>query len=87
MNAVPQTSVIGRTLDPFSRCLDGESAERVAEYRIDPTVQARVDALAETADEGLPTPEGRAEYGAYIDAEDFIAIPKLKARRYQDANV
>ena len=73
-------------LDPLSRCFDGESAKRVTEYRIDPMVQSRVDVLAEKANEGLLTSEERSEYEAYINADDFIAILKLKARRYLDSN-
>lgn len=86
MSPAQPTSVLDRMLDPFSRCFDGESARRVTEYQIDPAVQARVDVLAEKANEGLLTPEERAEYEAYINADDFIAILKLKARRHLDAN-
>ena len=50
-------------------------------------VQARVDVLAERANEGLLTPEERAEYEAYINADDFIAILKMKARRQLGLNV
>jgi hypothetical protein len=69
-------------LDPLSRCLDAESAQRVAEFHIDPAVQARIDGLAERANEGALSEEGRAEYEALINAADFIAILKRKARRY-----
>lgn len=86
MSQAQETSVLDRMLDPLSRCLDAESARRVAELRIDPSVQVRVDVLAERANEGLLTPEERAEYEAYINADDFIAILKLKAQRYLDAN-
>ncbi len=68
-------------LDPLSRCLDAESTKRVLELSVDPVVQARVDVLAERANEGLLTPEERAEYEAYINADDFIAILKMKAKR------
>jgi hypothetical protein len=40
------------------------------------------DYLAERANEGLLTPDERAEYEAYINTADIIAILKLKARRY-----
>jgi hypothetical protein len=54
----PQTSsILDRMLDPLSRCLDAESAKRVAELGVDPVVQARVDVQAERANEGLLTPE------------------------------
>ena len=73
-------------LDPLSRCLDSESAKRVLELSVDPVVQARVDVLAERANEGLLTPEERAEYEAYINADDFIAILKMKAKRHLGLN-
>jgi hypothetical protein len=67
--------------EPLSRCLDAESARRVAEFRVDPGVQARVDVLAEKANQGDLTGDERAEYEAFINAADFISILKLKARR------
>jgi hypothetical protein len=45
------------------------------------SVQERVDTLAERANEGLLTDDERAEYEALINAEDLVAILKLKARR------
>jgi len=86
MSQTQETSVLDRMLDPLSRCLDAESAKRVLELSVDPVVQARVDVLAERANEGLLTPEERAEYEAYINADDFIAILKMKAKRYLDLN-
>jgi hypothetical protein len=76
------TSVLDLMLDPVSRCLDAESARRLLDLQIDPTVQERVGVLAEKANEGLLTDPERAEYEAYVNADDFISILKLKARRY-----
>ena len=73
------SGVLDGLLDPLSRCLDIGSARRVAEFRIAATVQERVDALAERANEGLLSDEERAEYEAFVNASDFIAILKLKA--------
>jgi hypothetical protein len=67
--------------DPFSRCLDSESAQRVSEFRIDPDIQARIDTLAERANEGVLGEDERTEYEAFINAADFISILKLKAQR------
>jgi len=66
--------------EPFSRCFDAESARRVAEFRVDPAVQARIDFLAERANDGVLNDEERTEYEAFINAADFISILKLKAR-------
>ncbi|HXJ94434.1 MAG TPA: hypothetical protein VMT20_16430 [Terriglobia bacterium] len=68
-------------LDPLSRCLDTESARRVIEFRIDPEIQARVNVLAEQANNGVLTDEERTEFEAFINAADFISILKLKAQR------
>ena len=73
-------------LDPLSRCLDAESAQRLAQFRIDPAVQARIDALAERANHGVLSEEEGAEYEAFINAADFISILKLKARRQLNSN-
>jgi len=86
MSQIQETSVLDRMLDPLIRCLDAESVKRVSELSVDPAAQARVDALAARANEGLPTPEERAEYLAYINADEFIEILKLKAKRYLGLN-
>ena len=49
--------------------------------RFSASVQERVDTLADRANEGLLSDDERAEYEALINAEDFVAILKLKARR------
>ena len=74
-------SLLDQFLDPLSRCLDPESARRVVELGVSDSVQARVDMLAERANEGLLSDGKRADYEALINAEDFVAILKLKARR------
>ena len=75
------TALINDLLDPFTQCLDAESAQRVVEFGVTPSVQERIDALAERANEGLLTEQERADYDALINAADFISILKLKARR------
>jgi hypothetical protein len=75
------TTALDGLLDPLSRCLDSESARRLAEFRIDPAVQARIDTLAERANDGLLNEDERTEYEAIVNAADFISVLKLKARR------
>lgn len=81
MSQTQETSVLDRMLDPLVRCFDAESAKRLLESSVDPLVQARVDVLAEKANEGLLTPEELAEYEVYINADDFISILKMKVGR------
>ena len=72
-------------LDPFSRCLDAESARRVVDFRIDAPVQERIEKLAARANEGSLADSERSEYEALINAADFISILKLKARQHLDS--
>ena len=58
----------------------------MAEFRVAPVVQERIDILAERANEGLLTEDERAEYEAIINAADFISMLKLKARRNLKSN-
>jgi hypothetical protein len=80
------TALLDQLLDPFTQCLDAESAQRVIAFGIAPAVQQRVSALAEKANEGLLTDDERAAYEALINAADFIAILKLKAQRRLTSN-
>lgn len=86
MSQIRETSVLDRMIDPLIRCLDAESVKRVSELSVDPVVQARVNVLAERANEGLLTPEEQAEYLAYINADEFIEILKMKAKRHLGLN-
>ena len=86
MNDTSATGVLDGLLDPLIRCLDAESARRVAEFRVAPVVQARIDILAGQANEGLLTEDERAEYEAIINAADFITLFKLQARRNLKSN-
>ena len=82
----PRESVLNLMLDPVSRCLDAESARKLFDVRIEPAVQERVDEFAGKPNDGLLTDPERAEYEAYINTDDFIAILKPKARRYLAAS-
>jgi hypothetical protein len=86
MSQASASSVVDSVLDSLSRCLDTESARRVADFRIAAQVQERVDVLAERANEGLLSADERAEYEAFINASDLIAILKLKALRALESN-
>ena len=55
-------------------------------FEIDPEIQARVEVLAEQANEGTLTPDERAEYLSYVEAADVLAIFKLKAKHHLEAN-
>jgi hypothetical protein len=75
-----------RVLDPLADSLNTEAARSILDIRIDPEIQARVEVLAERANEGELTPDERDEYLSYVEAADLLAIFKLKARRHLEAN-
>lgn len=81
------TTLLNELLDPLTNCLDSESAQRVIEFGIAPSVQQRMDLFAERANEGSLTNDERTDYEALINATDFIAILKLKAERRLASNV
>jgi len=74
------TAGLAKILDSVAQCFTPEVAKRVAELRADPAVQARIEELAEKCNEGTITPEEMAEYDAYIQAMDVVAVLQKKAR-------
>ena len=71
---------LAKMLDPVAQCFTPEVAKRVAELRADPAVEARIEELAEKCNEGTITPEEVAEYDAYIQAMDVVAVLQKQAR-------
>ena len=85
-HAIHAAHFMDRVLDPLAACLNREAAVSIVDLRIDPEIQARVEVLAERANEGTLTPDERAEYLSYVEAADLLAIFKLKAKRHLEAN-
>ncbi len=86
MKNASSLEVLNDLLDPLSRCLDPESARRVAEFRVEPAVEEKIRVLAEKANEGLLNEDERADYEAIINTADIISILKLKAQRHLKSN-
>ena len=79
--SIDQVSIgLAKLLDPVAACFTPEVAKRVAELRVDPDVQARIEKLADQCNEGTLTPEEMAEYDAYIQAMDVVAVLQNQAR-------
>ncbi len=77
---------LARLLDPVAECFTPEVASRVARLQADPTLQSRIDELAEKCNEGQLTTEEEAEYDAYVRAMDVLAILQAKARSVAQSN-
>jgi hypothetical protein len=81
MNSNPKTDVMDRVLDPFTECLTPDVARRIVDLRADDQTQARVDELAEKANEGRLSPADADEYSRYREAFHFVTILQAKARQ------
>lgn len=80
MKATPPPPVLDRLLDPLSRILTPEVAERVVRLRFDKRERDQIDKLARKCNEGRLTETEQSEYETYVNAIDFIAILQAKAR-------
>jgi hypothetical protein len=74
-----------RVLEPFLECFTSEVARNVANLRADAETQARVENLAQKANEGQLSPEERAVYDrfreeGYIEANNLLAVLQAEAR-------
>ena len=75
------TAILDRVLEPITDCLTPDVAARLVGLRADTQTQARVDELAEKANEGTLSTEERVEYDRYRDAFHFVTILQAKARK------
>ena len=71
-----------RVLDPFMDCLTPEVARNLVDLCADPEIQARLDKLADKANEGELSPEERAIYDRFLEAYHFVTILQAKAREF-----
>ena len=81
MSETLSTHVLDRVLDPFTACLTPQVARRIVDLRADAQTQARVDELADKANEGALSPQEQAEYRQLAEAFDVITVLQAKARR------
>ena len=75
------SSILDRVLEPITDCLTPGVAAKLVALRADAETQARVDELADKANEGTLSAEERAEYDRYREAFHFVTILQAKARK------
>ena len=75
------TSILDRVLEPITDCLTPDVAAKLVALRADTETQARVDELADKANEGTLSTEERTEYDRYREAFHFVTILQAKARK------
>jgi hypothetical protein len=77
--------ILDELLDPVGECLTPAVAARIAGLRAHRQTQDRLDRLAEKNAAGKLTRREEAEYEAYIEALDVVAILQAKARKALEA--
>ena len=77
--AVLDSTSLHRFLEHFTGTFTPELARHFAQLPPSPQFQARLDELAEKANEGTLTEEERREYATYVQAMDVIALLRIKA--------
>lgn len=71
---------IDRIMDPIAACLTPEVARRITEVRLDEMAVERLEKLREKANEGRLTEAEKAECEEFVEAQDWLALLKDKAR-------
>ena len=77
---VSTAAALERLLEPVSRSLNVEAAQKLLKLKADAQTQARVDQLARKCNEGEMTPSEKSEYERYVTAGNLLAILQAKAR-------
>jgi hypothetical protein len=78
--ATATISLADKVLDLAADCLDAPTLDALAKLRLSPSLSARVDRLAEKANEGRLTVSERSEYQAYIETSELLGLLQLRAR-------
>lgn len=73
-------SLFHELVDAFARCLPRESVQALANFKVSDAVLARLDTLAAKANEGRLSAEEDADYRAFIELAEILAIIRLRAR-------
>src|ERR1700676_5381161 len=69
-----------RGIAPFFALLTPEQTRQLAQLQGDPTLNDRLAELADKANEGELSAAERAEYEAYIEANNVLAVLQAEAR-------
>ncbi len=74
------SNILAQILEPLEEYLTLELAQKIADLRATPDLQARIDELADKCNEGELTPKEAAEYDSFVDVIDVISVLKTQAR-------
>lgn len=75
------TNAFNALISPVADCLDTPSLEALVNLRASPEAAARLDALAERANEGTLSADERSEYESCVMFTSFLGILQSQARQ------
>lgn len=76
-----ETDAFHRGTDPILKLITPDQARLIAQYQGDDALRQRIDELAGKSSEGALSEAERAEYEGYVQANKFVAILQVKARK------
>ncbi len=74
------SSLFHELVDAFARCLPRESVQALANFKVSDAILARLDTLAAKANEGRLSAEEDADYRAFIELAEILAVIRLRVR-------
>lgn len=80
VTSVVSSQAFHRGTAPIFALLTADQTRQLAELRGDPALENRLSELAQKANEGELSDAERAEYGAYIEANNLLAVLQAEAR-------
>jgi len=81
MSAAINTNAFDRATEPVLGILSTDQVHKIVDYHADESLQARLEELAQKANEGELTEDERSEYEGYAQANKFVAVLQAQARR------
>ena len=79
-NVVLDCSLVDGLSEMVAACIDPKSLRALEQRKLPAKARAKLNRLAEKANEGLLTSKERAEYLDYMQIRAFFAIVQSKAR-------
>lgn len=77
--------MLGGVLEPLARAMTPASAREILSLQAEAGAEHRLEELGRRCDQGLLTPEERAEYQLYAEVGDQVALLRERARRFLEA--
>ena len=82
--SVTPAQFLGELVEPLGRALTPTSARAILSVRTTEAARQRIADLASRCNEGVLSPEEKAEYQLLVEVGDIMALLQTRARSYLD---